>query len=225
MAAPPGDLAMLLLGDARLPTGGHTQSAGLEGALAAGLHLGDIPAYIDMRLRTVATVDAGTAVTARAVLSGTSPASIESVQRHWAARTPSQVQRAASVRLGRGCLRLLQSMFPAEGPTRLLGAVRAPSRPLVLGGLAAVLGLDGRRLATVVCYDEVQSIAAAALKLVPLDPVVTAGWVLGAARAVEGVVTRVAHLVDPGDLPAPSAPLMDLWAHAHAAQPGRLFSA
>ena len=29
--------ALMLLGDARLPSGGHTQSAGLEGALTAGM--------------------------------------------------------------------------------------------------------------------------------------------------------------------------------------------
>ncbi len=56
----------MLLADARLPTGAHTQSAGLEPALRGGLEPSDVPSYIRARLRTVTAVEAGAAVVARA---------------------------------------------------------------------------------------------------------------------------------------------------------------
>ncbi|MER7247506.1 urease accessory UreF family protein [Kribbella sp. NPDC000426] len=62
-----------MLADGRLPTGGHTQSAGLEPAVRAGLgadgkQLADVAAYARDRLRTVARVDAAVAVLARHVV-------------------------------------------------------------------------------------------------------------------------------------------------------------
>jgi urease accessory protein len=219
------EFALMLLGDARLPSGGHTQSAGLEGALAAGMPEGDVPAYLRARLRTTATVDAGTAVAALTALRDPSREALGAVEQHWAARTPSHVQRNAAVTLGRGGLRLLRTLFPEEPATSALVGLGTPCRPLVLAGLACALRLDGRQLATVVCYDEVQSITAAALKLSPLDPVTTVRWALEVRPVVDEVVARVADVVHPEDIPAPAAPLMEQWAHAHARQARRLFSA
>lgn len=64
------ELVAMMLADGRLPTGGHTQSAGLEPAVRAGLgadgnHLGDVPAYARDRLRTVTRVEAAVAVVTR----------------------------------------------------------------------------------------------------------------------------------------------------------------
>ena len=55
----------MLLADARLPTGAHTQSAGLEPAMKAGVTVDQVPGYIAARLSTVTTVEAGAAVVAR----------------------------------------------------------------------------------------------------------------------------------------------------------------
>lgn len=44
-------LLLAMLGDARLPSGGHTQSAGLEPALRAGLTPAGVPAYLRSRLQ------------------------------------------------------------------------------------------------------------------------------------------------------------------------------
>src|SRR6478752_10018036 len=60
------EVMMMLLADARLPTGAHTQSAGLEPALRAGVPASSVPAYITARLRSVTTVEAAAAVLARA---------------------------------------------------------------------------------------------------------------------------------------------------------------
>jgi len=62
MSAVPADLLMMLLGDARLPVAGHTQSATLEGGVQAGLTAAEVPLYIAARLSTSVRVEAGTAV-------------------------------------------------------------------------------------------------------------------------------------------------------------------
>ena len=55
----------LLLADGRLPTGAHTQSAGLEPALRHGMTLAEVPRYLTARLQTITEVEAAAAVLAR----------------------------------------------------------------------------------------------------------------------------------------------------------------
>ena len=55
----------MLLADGRLPTGAHTQSAGVEPAFAHGMRLDQVPDYLTVRLRTVTEVEAAAAVVAR----------------------------------------------------------------------------------------------------------------------------------------------------------------
>ena len=54
----------LLLADGRLPTGAHTQSAGVEPALRHGMRVDEVPAYLRVRLATVVEVEAAAAVVA-----------------------------------------------------------------------------------------------------------------------------------------------------------------
>jgi urease accessory protein len=224
MAAPSQPLLLAMLSDARLPTGAHTQSAGLEPALRAGLDPADVPAYIAARLRTVTAVEAGTAVVARHLaLTGGDLAAVEAA---WAARTPSAALRKSSRMLGRGYVRLLERLWPDDdrrpsGPP----ARRQVSRPVALGMIAARAGLDAENVARQVGYDDAQTIAAATLKLAPVDPVTTTRWVLDAHPLVEELVARTAHLTDPADIPAGGAPLVELWAEIHATTTERLFSA
>ncbi|HKT55706.1 MAG TPA: urease accessory protein UreF, partial [Microbacterium sp.] len=67
-----GTLAMLLA-DARLPTGGHAHSAGVEPALQGGMPASEVPALIRGRAVTSSLVDAGTAVVARHVFASDGP--------------------------------------------------------------------------------------------------------------------------------------------------------
>ncbi|HEY9308628.1 MAG TPA: urease accessory protein, partial [Microbacterium sp.] len=61
----------MLLADARLPSGGHAFSAGVEPAVQGGLARADVGAFLRARARTTTLVDAATAVVARrAGLSG-----------------------------------------------------------------------------------------------------------------------------------------------------------
>ncbi|MCD4536052.1 urease accessory protein UreF [Nocardioides sp. cx-169] len=216
------DLVLLLLADARLPVAGHTQSATLEGALRHGLAEDQVPGYVRTRLRGVVRVEAGTAVAARhAVLAGGS--GLVHVERAWAARTVSPALRAASRDQGQALLRLAGRLWPdALLP---LADIERPSRATVLGSVAAHLGLGAAALAHLVAYDDVQTVCAAALKLVPLDPVTVAGWVADALTDVAVVALEVAEVRDPADLPAVAAPQIEEWAEAHARTTRRLFRA
>ncbi|MEL5959979.1 urease accessory UreF family protein [Streptomyces sp. CLV115] len=212
-------LLLALLGDARLPSGGHTQSAGLEPALRAGTTSAEIPAYLRSRLHTVTRVEAGTAVVARAVAAD--GGDLASVEAAWAARTPSPALRANGRRLGRGYLRVLQTLWP--GP--LDARARTWSRPVVLGLLAHRSGMDAADVARLVGYDDVQTVTAALLKLEPQDPLVVTGWVNGLLPDIDRMATQVARLHTPEQIPAHGAPLIERWAETHDTTTERLFSA
>lgn len=240
MTAPTSALTMTLLADARLPSGGHAHSAGLEPAMRAGLRARDVPALIDARLRTVVRVDAGTAVVCRAAGLGTDLGTAARLLRGawhaWAARTPSEASRAAAVDVGRGYRRLLDRLWGSTDACAALTAAEAaeqdpggphrhPPRPVVLGVLAAAGGLDARQTAALVGYDDVQTLAAACLKLDPLDPLVVTGWTLAAFARLAALADELAGLSDPTEIPASGAPLVDQWAQAHAHRTERLFRA
>ncbi|GEK18570.1 urease accessory protein UreF [Cellulomonas persica] len=247
---PPTSVLFALLADARLPTGGHTQSAGLEPALLAGLAVADVPGYIGGRLATVTRTEAAVAVVARHVVLGDPDervAGLRAVWQAWAARTPAPALRETSQRLGRGYLRLAHRLWGAHPAVVALDAAVVaertrpsaerpagpvgrsdrgqPPRPLVLGVVGACVGLDARQVAQLVGYDDVQTIASATLKLAPVDPADATGWVVAAAPTVEAMAARVAHLTDPDDIPASGAPLLEEWAQQHVRRTERLFSA
>jgi urease accessory protein len=220
------ELVLMLLADARLPTGGHTQSSGLEPAVLAGLgddgrRLADVVAYARDRLRTVVRVDAGTAVAARALtLAGDDPLRVEP---HWAARTPSPALRAAARRQGRGYLRLAARVWPAVLDHLPPDAELA--RPVVVGVVAAVNGLDAGQTARLVGYDDVQTVVAASLKLLPVDPVAAASWVVDLQPDVDRLAAGLTDLTDPEAVPADGAPLVDVRAELHTTHRTRLFHA
>lgn len=225
------DLVLAMLADARLPTGSHAHSAGLEPAMMAGLtddgrRLRDVPRYAATRLATVTATEAGAAVVTRHLwLTGRrGPDDLDEVAAAWSARTPSAAIRQASCSLGRGYLRLALGLWPAD----LDGAFaprQAPPRPVVLGVVGAVTGLSARRVALLVGYDDVQSIVSAALKLVPLDPTEGMRWVLELHPAIDAMADRVEAITRPDDIPARGAAMIDAQAEAHAATTRRLFSA
>ena len=211
----------LLLADARLPAAGHTQSGGLEPGLADGLAAADLPAYCRTRLGTVTRTEAATAVVARHHARADLP--LDAVEAAWAARTPSDAMRATSRTLGRGLLRLARRAWPPAVAGWASDA--QPPRPLVLGAIAAETGLAAVSLARVVAYDDVQTVLAAALKLLPLDPADAAAWCVSLLPDVEVLAAGVAGLTRADEIPATGSPLIEGWAQAHARTTRRLFSA
>jgi urease accessory protein len=214
------ELVMALLADARLPTGGHAHSAGLEPAIAAGLTTAGIPGFIRTRLRTVGATEAATAVVARRVwLDADDLAPAEAA---WAARTPSAAMRDTARRLGRGYLRLAAELWPDVGEAF---DRTDPPRAVVIGVIGAVTGLSARQVALLVCHDEAQTIAAAALKLLPMDPVDAARWVLDAQADITELAAHVETCAHPHEIPALNAPMLDVHAETHARTTRRLFHA
>lgn len=215
------ELVLMLLADARLPVGGHTQSGTVEAALAHGLTAHDVPSYLRTRLRSVMLVEAGSAVVARHRAS--CGGDVADVDVAWAARTPSSALRQASRGQGRALRRLVGLLRPeALEPLRDLDA---PSRATVLGVVAGHVGLPAGSLARLVGYDDVQTVCAAVLKLVPLDPALATGWVAAALPEIAALAEEVADLTAPNEIPAVGCPQIEVWAEAHAITSRRLFRA
>lgn len=220
------ELGALLLADARLPTGAHAHSAGLEPALEAGLHGERVPAYIESRLRTVALVEASAAVlTLRLVRSD--PTALVRVQEELLARMPSAPSRRASELLGRGLARLATRLWGDHPAVRGLEHLESPPlRPTALGVVAAAIGMREAQVARASLYDDVQTVTAAALKLLPVDPTDATGWLLMSAPALEtAVADAVAVSDDPRTLPAHTAPLVEQFALDHDVRTRRIFVA
>ncbi len=215
----------MLLADGRLPSGAHTQSAGVEPAFHAGMELADVPAYLTVRLRTVTEVEAGVAVLARFAWLGDPAdraAALAGLDEAWRARTVSDVLREASDLLGRSYLRMAAGVWDLR-PLTTAGCTWC--RAVVVGTTAAAAGLGAADTARLVAFDDVQTVLAAALKLVPFDPTRSVAWAVAARPEVEQLVLRVAGLTHLSDLPASSAPLLEQWGQQHRDTERRLFRA
>ncbi len=236
-----GSALAVLLGDGRLPTGGHVHSGGLEQARADGRlrHLDDLESLLVRRLRTTGLVAAGVAAAACA-----RPVDHALLDVETDARTPSPAQREASRSQGRGLLRLAAASWPAVSPDVAWSDLgRRPHHPVALGCAAAAAGLPPEDAATCAAYLAVSGPATAAQRLMALDPVAVAALTVRlapevdavAARAVAGALSEgapapgeVGEVGDPSvagyaHLPADSDPLLDLLAQRHAAAEDRLF--
>ncbi|GAA1641557.1 MULTISPECIES: urease accessory UreF family protein [Brevibacterium] len=229
---------IMLLADARLPAGAHVTSNGVEAGLRHGLAPREVAAYMRARMRTVVRVEAGTAVVTRHALIGArvvgaeidrgggrdreSGAILADISDEWAARTPSPALREIAEVLGAGLRRVAVTLWPEVDPVL---PRRGLPRPVVLGAIAAAAGIPAADLVRLVAYDDAQTVAAAMLKLEPMDPLAATGWVLEACTAFEPCVADLATLTDPAAIPAAGAPLIEDWAEAQSALPRRLFRA
>ncbi|MCC9195472.1 urease accessory UreF family protein [Arthrobacter sp. zg-Y820] len=221
-------IAAFLLADSRLPSGAYSHSAGLEPAVMAGLQVDGVYPYLVSRLQTVVRMETSAAVLAHRharELSAQGPgfAALESALD---ARTPSAAQREASRRLGRGMLRLAATLKPGDPAVVVLKReAPRPTRPVALGVAAQALGVGERQLARLCCYDDAQSVVAAALKLLPIDPMSATAWILKAEPQINAVVAEALQTQTVDDIPALSAPWMEHWAEDHTERTRRLFVA
>ncbi|WP_375423172.1 urease accessory protein UreF [uncultured Friedmanniella sp.] len=217
----------MLLADGRLPSGAHTQSAGVEPALTGGgMRLAEVPDYVTVRLRTVTEVEAAVAVVARSLWLAGAPGArlpaLVGLDAAWRARTVSDALREAADLLGRSYLRMAATVWDLA---ELADARRTWCRAVVVGVTAAAAGSSATETARLVAFDDVQTVLAAALKLVPFDPSQSVAWAVGASAEVEALVQRVSALTSSTDLPAPSAPLVEQWGQRHRDTERRLFRA
>ncbi len=205
----------LLLSDARTPSGAYAHSGSLEAAVNAGLHR-DVRGFMRARLRTVASVDAAFAA---ASCSRRDPLVLDA---ELAARTPAAPQRLAMRAVGRGLLRVGRKLWPSE--PRLGAYARASDwtpRPVVFGLLAATGGLTPIEAARLTLYEDAAGVAAAAVKLLPLDAAETTAWLASLADEIESLAGAAARAAadaasagTPAALPATATP-RSTCSHSH----------
>jgi urease accessory protein len=211
----------LVLADARTPSGGHAHSGGLEAAIAEGLRTEEVPGFIRARLRTIGRCEA--ALAGRAAAAST-VAALLALDAEATASTPAEPLRRASRQLGRGLLRTACTWWPED---QLLVGYRTESattpRPVALGAIARAGGLSPNDAARLSLYDDAAMVAAAAVKLLPLDAAVTSGWLV----YLGDEIGALADGVDSGAAappPSTSTPLLDWRARVHAVTDRRLFA-
>jgi urease accessory protein len=210
----------LLLADSRFPTGSYAHSHGLEQAVAEGLT--DVPAFVRARQRLVAEADARVAVAARRAATTDE---LVALDREWSARCPSPVLRDAARRLGSGLLRSAMTVWDDPRLAAYRGASTATPRPVALGLVGAVAQLDDEAVARLSLYDDAATVTSAALKLLPLDPAVTARWLAELAPDIERAAREAAGDRRPvADQPPPAAPALELAAAVHEQRRERLFA-
>jgi urease accessory protein len=133
------------------------------------------------------------------------------------------VLRGVSRRQGRAYLRLAARVWPDV--LRYLEPDSEVARPVVVGVIGGVTGLSADQVARLIAYDDVQTVVAASLKLLPVDPSDAASWLAGLHDDIERLVTDVAPLTGIDKMPADGAPLIDVFAQNHANERMRLFHA
>ncbi len=214
-------LSALLLADARTPTGGYAHSGGLEAAVAAGLAPADVPALMRGRLHTVGFTEAAlSAAAVRAAAAGDLDALLV-LDDEAAARCPSPALRRAASTLGRSLLRTAAVLWPADPvlPAYRRGSAATP-RPVALGVAGAAGGLSAVDAALVALHEDAATVAAAAVKLLPVDAAAASAWLAALAAEVEQLARRAALPCAPAELPSVAAALLDL----RSLQPTRLFA-
>lgn len=147
------------------------------------------------------------------------------------ARTPSPALRQTARRLGRQMMRAARAAWPSPGLDALATArPRGAHQPVVLGVTARAAGLTPLDAAHAAAYEAVTGPATAAVRLLSLDPFEVTAVLARLAPDLDEVAARAADAAHrcltegTGALPAASAPLLDVYAEAHAGWPVRLFA-
>ncbi|GAA1752904.1 urease accessory protein UreF [Luedemannella helvata] len=220
---------LLVLADGRLPSGAHAHSGGLEPAVAAArvADLADLDGFLRGRLATAGLVTAAFAAAAcasAALLTGPGAlARLDVLDAELDARTPSPAQRKASRQQGRALLRAGRAMWPLPAVS---WPATGPHQPIALGVITAAAGLDPSHAATTAAYGTISGPASAAVRLLGLDPYRVHALLAALAVDCDRVADRAAAYAkqDPENLPAASAPLLDIGAEVHASWEVRLFA-
>ena len=242
----PALTTLLVLADGRLPAGGHAHSGGLEAAVADGRvrDLSTLEAFLLGRLATAGLVAASfaAATTYRlSIAAGTAALSAAGATNAWAtadaapgggvheldagldARTPSPALRTASRAQGRALLRAGRAMWTLPP---LAYHPDGPHQSVAQGVVAAAASLSPAHVALVAAYGSVSGPASAAIRLLALDPYPVHALLARLAPACDETAWRAASYAgrDEPDLPALSAPLLDISAEDHSTWEVRLFA-
>lgn len=227
--------ALLLLADGRLPSGGYAHSGGLESAVRSGdvRDAGTLKEFLHARAATVGLVTASFAAAAHGAAAGAthgvaagatqSRTALGELDMHLDARMPAAASRAVSRAMGRQLARVMRAvhshpLFDELPPV--------PHQPLVYGVAAATLDLSAADVAQLVVHESVAGPAAAAAKVLSIDPYAVHSILIDLAPVLDAVAAAAAEAAttDPHDLPSFATPLLDVLAEQHAHREVRLFA-
>jgi urease accessory protein len=226
-------LAAMLLADGRFPAGGHVHSAGIEAAIDDGRVVDEatLEAFVVGRLRTVGLVEAALAAATLTRLAACHPTLhlvlLERLDAEAESRIVVPSLREASRKQGRQLSRSAGRCWPS--PLFVELAQVAPDGahlPVAFGVTAAAAGLDVHAVASLAVHHAVTTPAQAAVRLLGLDPFAVAALIVRVGEVASDVVARAVDLAAAplAELPAESAPVLDMAAARHAESPSRLFA-
>lgn len=213
--------ALLMLADSRLPTGAHAHSGGVAAAVDSGQlrDLSDLESFLHGRLQTAGRVGAGVAARAAVIAGQADPdVLLHQLDGEVDARTPSPAARDASRAQGRGLCRAVSAIWPH--PVLAVLPMR-PHVPVALGVATVAAGAGPAAAAQLAALASITGPAAAAVRLLGLDPLQVAALQAGLASHVDAVAAAGVAAME---LPACSGPGLDLLAQAHQRMEVRLFA-
>lgn len=217
--------SVLLLADGRLPAGGYAHSGGLEPSVhIQGLvDAVDLESFLTGRAATTGLVAASFAAAACKATYAGQRLLLYELDRQLDARMPSKATRTVSRALGRQLLRAVTNIQPST----LLDPLRRDAhQPIVYGAAAAAFGLGMRDAAQIVLHESVSGPAAAAVKVLSLDPFAVHAALARLSDMLDALAVEAVEHADapPDDLPGLGAPLLDIAAEQHRSWGVRLFA-
>jgi urease accessory protein len=239
--------ALLLLADARFPSGAHAHSFGIEAAHGVGdVHdLASLGEYVHGRLHNLGVVEAAFAaatasrvrtalgpspddLSADSASTSLDPAIWVALDRELAARTLSPALTAASRTLGRQLLRAASRVWPNDtyASLRAASGPDGPLQPIALGTAGVAAGLSDVEIALCSLHHLVGGTTTAAVRLLGLDPFDVAALCASLTPMVHHLAEHCASFAHAqlDALPSVSSPLADVLAEHHATWEVRLFA-
>jgi urease accessory protein len=105
----------------------------------------------------------------------------------------------------------------------VLDGLTARHHPIVLGVAAFAAGGTPEEAAAITAYGSVTGPASAAVRLLGLDPLLVHRALGDLAPQVDAVAVEACDFKDWADIPAASAPILDIFAELHLQSDLRLF--
>ena len=221
------DAALLLLVDGRFPAGGHTYSAGVEAAVAAGdvRDANTLERYLGGRLATTGRVDA--AFAAASCANHGDAGMLDQLDGEYSARVMSPYLRETSRRLGRQLMRAATQIWPRPELDALAALPGGPHQAIALGAVVAAAGGTPDDAAALAFHHLGAAVTSAAVRLLGLDPIELAGGQARAGRHIDEGRDEWGRWATcpPAYLPADGGTLTEVFGERHGTLDARMFIA
>ncbi len=219
-------VAMIL--DGRFPAGGHTYSAGVEAAVAAGDISSDatLERYLAGRLATTGLTDAAFAAHVCG-LGMFDTTWLCSVDHEYQARTLSPALATASRRFGRQLIRAGRASWDHDAIAAAAAIPGGPHQPIALGAVVAAAGGAANDAALIALHHLAAAVTSSAIRLLGLDPLTVAAVQARACTTIDAIVAEAVAASARGaaELPGLGGALTDILAEHHQQWDSRMFVA